>query len=586
MKRLALLGLLACPALAAAAGTVYQSRHNLSATGPGAVKSTSEPRACVFCHSAHRGDRGSEKAKAPHLPLVQPYQSSTMASRAPPGVVGAARSCLSCHDGTVAVGRTLFGPTPMVGAGAGGRLPLGKANMGTDLSRSHPVSFQPAPSRKIRPPKPGDEVQLDKEGRVQCTSCHDPHSEDNDPRSRTFLLRSNRAGSLCLSCHLLPEWGANPASHQSSTAPLRLEGQATFTSMLEGGCNACHVPHGAAGPQLLKADRALGDDRLCLGCHDGRAARLDVARDMAKLSTHSVPGSGPSSHDAAEGPDSAAARLPETSVTQRRHATCVDCHDPHAAYPRQVPAPRAGGILAGVWGIDRNGLKVDPANFEYEICFKCHADSVNQPARRGLGQPGLPRRAFPESNLRRAFDTASPSYHPVTAPGKNPSVPGLLLGLNAQSQIFCTDCHSSDGAVSGGARGPHGSIFQPLLERNYATADLSADSPASYALCYKCHDRDVLRSDRSGFTLRPAAAPARPLHRIHLDRGTPCSACHSAHGVSAASGAAQSGAHLMDFDVDIVAPNARGLRRYTSLGTGHGSCAVACHGVQHDDLGY
>ena len=70
--------------------------------------------------------------------------------------------------------------------------------------------------------------------------------------------------------------------------------------------------------------------------------------------------------------------------------------------------------------------------------------------------------------------------------------------------------------------GAHGSTYRPLLERNYTTADFTSESPTAYALCYKCHDRDVLLSDDSAFRL----------HAKHVVAGrTPCSACHAAHGV-------------------------------------------------------
>ena len=98
-----------------------------------------------------------------------------------------------------------------------------------------------------------------------------------------------------------------------------------------------------------------------------------------------------------------------------------------------------------------------------------------------------------------------------------------------------------------------------------------------YALCYKCHDRDVLLSDGSLF---------KP-HRKHVvDALTPCSACHDAHGVSALQGNPVNNAHLIDFDVSVVQPNAQGLRIYESAGPGAGSCSLSCHGREHERTGY
>jgi hypothetical protein len=121
---------------------------------------------------------------------------------------------------------------------------------------------------------------------------------------------------------------------------------------------------------------------------------------------------------------------------------------------------------------------------------------------------------------------------------------------------------------SGGARGPHGSIYRPLLERNYSTTDPTVESPAAYALCYKCHDREKLLSDASAFRL----------HRRHVvDASAPCSACHSAHGVSPLTGTAENNAHLVDFDLSVVRPLGGG-RPYASAGPRRGSCNLTCHG--------
>jgi hypothetical protein len=114
-----------------------------------------------------------------------------------------------------------------------------------------------------------------------------------------------------------------------------------------------------------------------------------------------------------------------------------------------------------------------------------------------------------------------------------------------------------------------------LLERSYLTADFTPEGPAAYALCYKCHDRDVLLSSRSSF----------PDHALHLRIAAPCSACHTAHGVSARTGTPSANAHLIDFDTSIVQPSG-GVRRYTSTGVGTGSCTLTCHGESHSNKSY
>ncbi len=566
---------------ASAAGTrggssVFGSKHDLSVTGPGPIKAESETRVCIFCHISH-----GASATAKHLssrPEIGnshvPYGSSTSRSAAQ-APTGSSRVCLSCHDGTIAVGETLAGTIRMNGATAGGRIPgTRRSNLGTDLRRTHPVSIDGA-AKGTRAPSPASPVRLDA-GKVQCTSCHEPHAEFGGAPEGKFLRETTRDARLCGTCHAV----AAGTSHATSSRPFGAAqgNDLGYRSVAEAGCMACHRSHGAdARGRLLARAETEVDDALCLRCHAGAAAQADIGRQVSKPSAHVMPPDG--KHDPAEGPDASARRLPEVSAAAPRHVACVDCHDPHAATSVRGVVPFAGGSLAGVWGIDQAGNRVAPASREYEICFKCHADSANKPGF-GAGKLAAPRRAAQDDNLRRVFDPSSPSSHPVTAPGRNADVPSLIPALTATRQVYCTDCHSSDdgpGAGGSGARGPHGSIYPYLLERSYVVGDSAPESPMTYALCYKCHDRDVLLSTRSAF----------PLHRRHVvEQQTPCSVCHSSHGVSALRGTATGNAHLIDFDLNVVKRVAGALQPYTSDGPRRGTCSVSCHGTTHDAVPY
>ncbi len=571
MKKLLVLGVLvASVARAGPGGRVAGSKHDLSASGPGPYRAVSERSPCVFCHATHGVAPGLDN-RPETFARHRPYESSTMKGRAatPTGV---SRMCLSCHDGTIALGATRKRAISMVGAD---RLDPGRrSNLGTDLRGTHPVSFHSAPGDGTTAPPAGDPVKLDRSGQIQCTSCHDPHAEWGDPRVGKFLVKPSAGSALCLSCHASAAVSGT-SSHARSSAPIVSAG-GTSTTVSEAGCSACHDTHGAdVRGRLLKPGGT--DDETCLGCHSGVVARKDVGVDVRKAWGHASTNRGV--HDAAERPDAPGRqRLPEPSPGAPRHVSCVDCHDPHASSPEPAVAPMAPGALAGTWGTGIDGQRVEPARFEYEVCLKCHGDSANKPQASGSG-PDSVRRAYADVNLRRVFSASSPSYHPVAAPGRNPIVPSLRPPYSAASLIYCSDCHASDngpGAGGAGARGPHGSVFPHLLERQYQTADFTPEGPAAYALCYKCHDRDVLLSARSGF----------PLHRSHVvDASAPCSACHDAHGVSSDAGNDRENAHLVSFDVSIVRPGPGGRSRYTSDGPSRGSCNLTCHGRAHDDLG-
>jgi hypothetical protein len=277
-----------------------------------------------------------------------------------------------------------------------------------------------------------------------------------------------------------------------------------------------------------------------------------------------------------------------------RHVACLDCHDPHAASGRPAPPGGVGGALAGVWGVDQHGQRVEQIRFEYELCFKCHGDSANKPQSGGVATGSAVQREFRYANLRSQLAPTAASYHPIVAPGRSPLVPGLEAPYTAGSLISCGDCHAAEngpGAGGSAPRGPHGSFYPFLLERNYSTADGTPESAAAFALCYKCHDRDTLVApDRRDPTQHPEPT-AFSEHARHLGFkvNAPCSACHAAHGVSSQAGSPIENAHLVDFDVAIVKPFG-GVRRYQSGLPGRGSCTLTCHGPNgqkdHDGSSY
>jgi predicted CXXCH cytochrome family protein len=570
---------LAALATAAAVPGIAGTKHNLSVTGPGNVRAQAETQICVFCHVPHRGlSLGVNRPMS--AAAYQPYNSSTLSSPPPGAPNGASKICLSCHDGTIALGQTVAsGTIAMLNAGQGGVMPAGPTNLGTDLRGTHPVSFAPAATAQLHAPVAGDHVRLDGGGRVQCTSCHDPHRNDQEPVEGKFLVKSNRAAAICQTCHAKQYWTSNPASHEVSAALFDAsKGAVTgYTTVADNACLSCHIPHAAATTQRLL--QAIGAP-VCLRCHNGTVAQKNVSADVSKQYAHPVLTTTYAAHDAAEGPASAASRLPEVVSTAPRHVLCVDCHNPHAAFPQAATAPRASGFLSGVWGIDATGARIDPVTNQYEVCFKCHGDSANQPQRLGPTAPETVRRAVIDPNLRRRFDLGAASYHPVEGPGRNADVPSLIAPLTTASVVYCTDCHASDsgaGAGGTGPRGPHGSIYPHILERAFNTQDRVPESPSTYALCYKCHNRSVLMSSNSGFKE----------HARHVQQNSiSCAACHDWHGVSTLQGNRTNNAHLINFDVSIVSLNSKGVRQYTSQGVRKGACSLLCHGQDHDNRGY
>jgi len=91
---------------------------------------------------------------------------------------------------------------------------------------------------------------------------------------------------------------------------------------------------------------------------------------------------------------------------------------PHAVTNVAASAPNVKGYSANVIGINQAGSPVNPVSYQYEICYRCHADSPNKPA------PAIPRQIV-QNNVRLEFDLNNPSFHPVVGPGKSSNVPGF-----------------------------------------------------------------------------------------------------------------------------------------------------------------
>lgn len=113
MRRLFLLllvaGLSAALVEAASKQTLLNSKHDFRARSSAAIRSVSEADACIFCHTPHNaGSAGflwNQRLSTAEFPT---YQSSTLqATVSPMGPEDASKLCLSCHDGTIALGDTL-----------------------------------------------------------------------------------------------------------------------------------------------------------------------------------------------------------------------------------------------------------------------------------------------------------------------------------------------------------------------------------------------------------------------------------------------------------------------------------------------
>ena len=598
-----------------AASTVYaqistdvMGAHNLGPGGSSPVAGA-RPDACAYCHAPHSGLSSGLWNQKLSTQVYSTYSSNTSAnSTMQPILGGVSNQCLSCHDGTVAVGTTMaYGQVTTRGS------MYTQDVFGSNLQASHPfsmatplkdsVSLAESLTTSGKTADPTGAVKLIN-GNIECTSCHDPHVQAKDLVSRNFLVRDSSYGALCLACHdpnrvtagkanPLADWSAS--AHAISTGKISPQAQlGSYTTVAADACNSCHAPHNAAGPRLLRG----ANEQDCISCHNGSnvSPMPAYANVFAEYGTGKVGHPFPNStnqHDAAE----------TTLLNNNRHATCVDCHSSHGS---QVVGtfPDAPGIrlsqknVAGISGTDGTSV-LTPAVNQYENCLRCHGTSSGKQTQPSYGY--FPVRAVSAGdplNLIPQFAATATSSHPVTHTRSSvlpqPSLRTNMLALDGVNparvmgaQILCTDCHNSDdnrefGGT--GANGPHGSKWTHILERRYEfsqttapgqlitnlypTPDLSVNGP--YALCGKCHDLQNQIMQNTSWKN----------HASHINAGLSCSTCHTAHGMGASS-ATVSGERLVNFDANVVAA----LAGTVSYNRTTNSCTLSCHGVKHMGTG-
>jgi len=319
---------------------IASTKHNFSTSSTGTVSATSESQICVFCHTPHQAE------SLPNAPLwnrqasgatYTPYTSNSIDANdiaATPG--GSSKLCLSCHDGTIALGSVNVlnaqanVSIDLQGTGTGGIIPSGSGDntgytrkLGTDLSNDHPISFtynsslagldgelrNPAVEAHIGNRSTGNTPAVPLENdKVQCTSCHDPHIRDVDVTKNVKFLRLNRfqAGVptggafsqqndiVCLACHdkLGQAWStsahADPSVANeiySSTAASQREFPAN-TPVWKASCLNCHDTHTVQGSRRLlregtdslSSPKTGGNSALeeaCYTCHSADGAVLN-----------------------------------------------------------------------------------------------------------------------------------------------------------------------------------------------------------------------------------------------------------------------------------------------------------------------
>ena len=287
------------PLLAQITGDVIGT-HDLS-PGSKSPITGARPGSCSYCHAPHSGpgDGKSLWNQTQTNATYQLYTSTTYHQKGQQPILGSdSNLCLSCHDGTVAVGND-----DCFRSDHHDRVHEQPDVFGTNLQSSHPFSLQ-LPIKDaidiiatlVSQGKTGDptgKVRLI-DGNIECTSCHNPHVQAIDKVSLNFLVRDSSNAQMCLACHdptrtmsgqINPLVGWATSAHAMATNKVSAQSNlGSYGTVAANACLSCHEPHNAQGPMRLLREP---NEQDCIACHNGSSnlnpAHTNVYAEFAKV---------------------------------------------------------------------------------------------------------------------------------------------------------------------------------------------------------------------------------------------------------------------------------------------------------------
>ena len=441
-----------------------------------------------------------------------------------------------------------------------------------------------------------------------CTQCHLQHaSKDGQYINGTgeHLLFTANDNGLCFTSSGVGPCHASQTRSYFGMNTYGVSGHGSDSSSFNGKqvklCLQCHNPHGDGdGNGLFPNLNNLLEENICMECHDGigPSGAANIGIRTGRPYAHDA-GDFSRAHDAWDEWQNADSGLSIFEGTVR-HVECADCHNVHYLKPglHNEGASEIGDVLLGSWGVMPNysGLgppssysvvRFDSANYlEYHLCLKCHSDWAwdNNP-------PPFTTDSTQQTNQAEEFNPANAAYHNVTGQLNAPAhdvvygattAPAYIGGWGPNSEMTCTDCHSS----GGGAAGPHGSNENYMLKKRFKAVAGASDNTGTTGtqsdLCFECHDWNTYSMNGTGtdtnFSRSMGGMGGGNLHTKteHGEKG--CSMCHAAvvHGFQRK--------HFIVYETDgppyYKGPTGKGLEAWQhneQNGYRKSDCTVSCH---------
>lgn len=529
---------------AAAAVSVVGSQHDLSATGPGTIKSLSPAsggtsQICVFCHTPHTGRMDAPlwnrtNPSGPYTTYASDVLSALSYTVEDPSSLASAgyaihvktRICMSCHDGTIALGnlvnlpRGLSLPVQMQGT-SGGMMPTSSAGyIGTDLRDDHPVAvkFLPAQDPELQPSISGSNVRVytvsggkvipsqSNGDYVECTSCHDPH----DNQFGNFLVDDNVGSKLCRSCHNKAgddSLTVNESVHSNTTYSTGYSPPTGGTPASLGGsvqtvkCMVCHFPHksgvDSASPTTPSPGTGMylmtfNGEQTCYNntnrwgqsitvCHGNSATTtMNLQSEVTKGAAHHVGNftAPASAHNATEG-STGYGWL--SAGGNSWHVECDDCHNAHTAgrllhttgtntVTSVLSIYGAGGTepsWPAAWTSPNTYTYIEPIGALRTSGANLGVTKEYQICLKCHSSFAWGGGAIPQANMTdqgKEFNIINQSFHPVAGASPNTNAQQWVggSGFGNTSLMYCSDCHGNN-ALAPSPQGPHGSTNARIM---------------------------------------------------------------------------------------------------------------------------
>jgi predicted CXXCH cytochrome family protein len=567
---------------------VFDTKHNLSVTGRGTIKAVSEGSVCVFCHTPHSPRESlqlwNHKPSAATYELYNSDYLTHLNYSTPSQPKQGSKFCLSCHDGTVAIGAVYNnrGVTNIQIANGVTTMPNTSAsNLGTSLRDDHPVGYvydnAHDPELVSRNWPWNTTVRLDPDatsGTVECQTCHDPHDDSNTK----FLRMSNVNAALCTFCHNKASW--SDAIHKTSVQPYITQPDSVHTTVGEWACRDCHKSHNGEGvPYLL----SKVEEQTCFtsGCHGASSTGINtknIQNEYLKTYRHpttDVVGKhlNPDTHSSLNVPN--------------RHAECADCHNSHQAKKglHTLQSNLVSNVLAGMPGVIPGGAMewTQPTSFtdvamaaqENQICFKCHSYYAF-----GFAPGGVTTIVGPSgdniTDQALEFNTANKSAHPVQVGStdqtgalipKTLDITQLSSAWNSPGTqtMYCSDCHGNDQQISTSVpQGPHGSNRKFMLTGSGKFWPQNAFNDSLWSLYDIVNNRNNWQNDLFCINCHPMTNGLTFINNVHnsashQSSNIKCITCH----VTVPHGSKRS--RLIGYESDIQPYNYAGAGQFEKL---------------------